>query len=69
MRASNAAVAASRFHRQTLIRWFSMADLAAAGIASLALARSPASGAGWLVPGTCGSILAGLGVALVNHRI
>ncbi|WP_181171339.1 MULTISPECIES: hypothetical protein [unclassified Mesorhizobium] len=46
-----------------------MADLAAAGIASLALARSPASGAGWLVPGTCGSILAGLGVALVNHRI
>ncbi|MBZ9905913.1 MULTISPECIES: hypothetical protein [unclassified Mesorhizobium] len=46
-----------------------MTDLAAAGIASAPLARSPASGAGWLVPGTRGSILVGLGVALVNHRI
>ncbi|WP_181174613.1 hypothetical protein [Mesorhizobium sp. B2-3-10] len=46
-----------------------MTNLAAVGIASLALARSPASGAGWLVPGTRGSILAGLGVTLVNHRI
>ncbi|ESY86448.1 hypothetical protein X739_14430 [Mesorhizobium sp. LNHC220B00] len=46
-----------------------MADLAAVGIASLALARSPASGGGLPVQGTRGSILAGLGVALVNHRI
>ncbi|MBZ9681769.1 hypothetical protein LB531_14005 [Mesorhizobium sp. CO1-1-2] len=47
-----------------------MTDLAAAGIASgPPRARSPASGAGWLVPGTRGSILVGLGVALVNHRI
>ncbi|MER8844800.1 hypothetical protein NKI94_02650 [Mesorhizobium australicum] len=69
MRASNAAVAAVRPHRRTLIRWFSMADLAAVGIASLALARSPASGAGLPVQGTRGSILAGLGVALVDHRI
>ncbi len=48
---------------------FSMADMAAVGLASLALARFPASGAGWLVPRTCGSILVGLGVALVSHQI
>ena len=48
---------------------FSMADMAAVGIASLALARFPGSGSGWLVPRTCGSILVGLGVALVSHQI
>lgn len=48
---------------------FSMADLAAVGIASLALARFPGSRSGWLVPRTCGSILVGLGVALVSHQI
>lgn len=47
---------------------FSMADMAAVGLASLALARFPASGAGWLIPRTCGSILIGLGVALVSHQ-
>jgi len=48
---------------------FSMADMAAVGVASLALARLPTSGAGWLVPRTCGSILVGLGVALVSHQV
>ena len=48
---------------------FSMADMAAVGIASLALARFPGSRSGWLVPRTCGSILVGLGVALVSHQI
>lgn len=48
---------------------FSMADMAAVGLASLALARFPGSRSGWLVPRTCGSILVGLGVALVSHQI
>ncbi|UDL89389.1 LysE family translocator [Mesorhizobium sp. PAMC28654] len=48
---------------------FSMADMAAVSIASLALAWFPGSGSGWLVPRTCGSILVGLGVALVSHQI
>lgn len=48
---------------------FSMADMAAVGLASLALARFTGSRSGWLVPRTCGSILVGLGVALVSHQI
>ncbi|RVB62992.1 LysE family translocator, partial [Mesorhizobium sp. M7A.F.Ca.CA.002.04.1.1] len=27
------------------------------------------TGAGWVIPKTCGSILIGLGVALVSHHI
>jgi threonine/homoserine/homoserine lactone efflux protein len=48
---------------------FSMADMAAVGIASLALARFMTGGSGWLVPRTCGSILIGLGVALISHQV
>jgi threonine/homoserine/homoserine lactone efflux protein len=48
---------------------FSIADLAAVGIASLALGRVEAGGAGWMVPKTCGTILIGLGVALVSHHV
>ncbi|MER8444465.1 hypothetical protein NKH52_14790 [Mesorhizobium sp. M1066] len=48
---------------------FSMADLAAVGIASLAVGRFTGGGAGWVIPKTCGSILVGLGVALVSHHI
>jgi threonine/homoserine/homoserine lactone efflux protein len=48
---------------------FSMADMAAVGIASLALARFTTGGSGWLVPRTCGSILIGLGVALISHQV
>ncbi|ESZ19579.1 MULTISPECIES: LysE family translocator [unclassified Mesorhizobium] len=48
---------------------FSMADLAAVGIASLAVGRFTGGGAGRVIPKTCGSILIGLGVALVSHHI
>ncbi|PWK69733.1 LysE family translocator [Aminobacter sp. AP02] len=48
---------------------FSIADLAAVVIASFTLARFSAGKAGWIVPKTCGSILVGLGVALVSHQI
>ena len=48
---------------------FSIADVAAVGIASLTLARLSPGRAGWVVPKTCGSILIGLGVALVSHQI
>lgn len=44
---------------------FSLADVAAVGLASLALGRITA-GAGWVIPKTCGSILIGLGVTLVG---
>jgi threonine/homoserine/homoserine lactone efflux protein len=48
---------------------FSIADVAAVGIASLTLARVASGDAGWIVPKACGSILVGLGVALVSHQI
>lgn len=48
---------------------FSIADVAAVGLASVTLARFAGDGAGWMVPKTCGSILIGLGVALVSHQI
>jgi len=47
---------------------FSAADIAAVGIASVTLARV-ATGASWIVPKACGTILVGLGVALVSHQI
>ncbi|MBT1155096.1 LysE family translocator [Aminobacter anthyllidis] len=48
---------------------FSIADVAAVGIASVTLARVASGDAGWIVPKACGSILVGLGVALVSHQI
>lgn len=48
---------------------FSIADLAAVGIASLTLARFASGGAGWMVPKACGSILIGLGLALVSQQM
>lgn len=46
---------------------FSLADVAAVGIASLALGRVGTGKAEWIVPKACGSILIGLGVALVSQ--
>lgn len=46
---------------------FSLADVAAVGIASLALGRVSTCKAEWIVPKACGSILIGLGVALVSQ--
>lgn len=48
---------------------FSIADVAAVGIASVTLARVASGETGWIVPKACGSILVGLGVALVSHQI
>jgi threonine/homoserine/homoserine lactone efflux protein len=48
---------------------FSIADVAAVGIASVTLARVASGESGWIVPKACGSILIGLGVALVSHQI
>ncbi|MBB6466197.1 threonine/homoserine/homoserine lactone efflux protein [Aminobacter lissarensis] len=48
---------------------FSIADVAAVGIASVTLARVASGDAGWIVPKACGSILIGLGVALVGHQV
>lgn len=48
---------------------FSIADVAAVGIASVTLARVASGEAGWIVPKACGSILVGLGLALVGHQI
>ncbi|GAA2876246.1 LysE family translocator [Aminobacter niigataensis] len=47
---------------------FSMADVAAVGIASLALGRVSKGKAEWMVPKACGSILIGLGVVLVSQH-
>lgn len=48
---------------------FSIADVAAVGIASVTLARVASGDAGWIVPKACGSILVGLGLALVSYQI
>jgi threonine/homoserine/homoserine lactone efflux protein len=48
---------------------FSVADVAAVGIASVTLARLASGNTGWIVPKACGSILVGLGLALVGHQI
>ncbi|WP_429091315.1 LysE family translocator [Aminobacter sp. BE322] len=45
---------------------FSAADVAAVGIASFAHGRLSAGRAEWVIPKACGSILIGLGVALVG---
>ncbi|MEJ6784248.1 LysE family translocator [Aminobacter sp. Piv2-1] len=45
---------------------FSTADVAAVGIASFAHGRLKAGRAEWVIPKACGSILIGLGVALVG---
>lgn len=45
---------------------FSTADVAAVGIASFAHGRLSAGRAEWVIPKACGSILIGLGVALVG---
>jgi threonine/homoserine/homoserine lactone efflux protein len=47
---------------------FSLADLAAVGLASAALSRFSTGRAGWVIPKACGSILIGLGVALAGHH-
>nr|WMC98816.1 LysE family translocator [Aminobacter aminovorans] len=47
---------------------FSVADIAAVGIASVTLARVASGEAGWIVPKACGTILVGLGLALVGHQ-
>ncbi|MEO5322285.1 LysE family translocator [Mesorhizobium sp. CC13] len=46
---------------------FSAADVAAVGIASVAHGRLRAGRAEWVIPKACGSILIGLGVALVGY--
>ncbi|WAX94343.1 LysE family translocator [Aminobacter sp. NyZ550] len=48
---------------------FSVADIAAVGIASVTLARVASGNTGWIVPKACGTILVGLGLALVGHQI
>jgi len=48
---------------------FSIADVAAVGIASVTLARVASGSTGWIVPKACGTILVGLGVALVSQQI
>ncbi|MEI5679340.1 MULTISPECIES: LysE family translocator [unclassified Mesorhizobium] len=48
---------------------FSMADLAAVGIASITVGRLMGGGAGWMVQKACGTILIGLGVALASHHV
>ena len=47
---------------------FSLADVAAVALASLAFGRMSGDRTGWLVPKTCGTILMGLGAALVSHH-
>lgn len=48
---------------------FSAADLAAVGLASVTLGRLSSGASSWVVPKACGSILIGLGVALVTHQV
>lgn len=47
----------------------SAADLAAVGIASLALGSVAVGKRGWIVPKACGSILIGLGIALARKTV
>lgn len=47
---------------------FSIADVAAVAVASFAFGRFNSDRSGWLVPKTCGTILMGLGAALVSHH-
>ncbi|MEL4374719.1 LysE family translocator [Brucella cytisi] len=47
---------------------FSLADVAAVAIASITFGRFSSNRTGWLVPKTCGTILVGLGAALVSHH-
>lgn len=48
---------------------FSAADVAAVGLASVTLGRLSSTTSSWVVPKACGSILIGLGVALVTHQV
>ncbi|MCG7508545.1 LysE family translocator [Mesorhizobium retamae] len=48
---------------------FSAADVAAVGLASITLGRLSSGVSSWVVPKACGSILIGLGVALVTHQV
>lgn len=48
---------------------FSAADVAAVGLASVTLGRLSSGTSSWVVPKACGSILIGLGVALVTHQV
>ncbi|MFE0016397.1 LysE family translocator [Mesorhizobium sp. NPDC059054] len=48
---------------------FSAADVAAVGLASVTLGRLSSGTSSWIVPKACGSILIGLGVALVTHQV
>ena len=45
-----------------------MADVAAVGIASLALGRVSKGKAEWMIPKACGSILIGLGVRILGQH-
>ena len=47
---------------------FSTADVAAVAIASLAFGHFHSNKMGWVVPKACGTILVGLGAALVSHH-
>lgn len=47
---------------------FSFADVAAVGIASLALSRVSSARTEWMIPKACGSILIGLGVVLASQH-
>ncbi len=48
---------------------FSVADVAAVAFASFAFERFSSGKPNWLVPKTCGTILVGLGAALVSYHI
>lgn len=48
---------------------FSAADVAAVGLASVTLGRLSSGTSSWIAPKACGSILIGLGVALVTHQV
>ena len=48
---------------------FSAADVAAVGLASVTLGRLSSGASSWVVPKACGSILIGLGIALVTHQV
>ncbi len=45
------------------------ADVAAVGLASVTLGRLSSGTSSWMVPKACGSILIGLGIALVTHQV
>lgn len=48
---------------------FSAADVAAVGLASVTLGRLSSGASSWMMPKACGSILIGLGIALVTHQV